>query len=231
MKGIYETTLKSFQKDYLIRDNQFHFPLKNKDNNVIGYEIYDRDSMSFNLPDDFSKDSKHGIWHTHFHPDRAKTQKVFIFNRVIDALSYYQIYRPKIDFSESAFVSLGRVATETLSILQTLYPLSIEVKYYSAFTNDFNGLLYNLALEESINSKFDFQLTRVGVQFECIVNERFYQLDWADLSFETLFVKVKVKPRLSFLQAKKGASFHEMLLNLQANNKSNGRMISERLKI
>jgi hypothetical protein len=96
MKGIYETSLKSFQKDYLIRDNQFHFPLKNKDNSVVGSEIYERDSMTFNLQDYFSKDVKHGIWHTHFHPDIAKTQKVFIFNRGIDALSYYQIYRPKI---------------------------------------------------------------------------------------------------------------------------------------
>jgi hypothetical protein len=232
MKGIYETTLKSFQKDYLIREDKFHFPLKNKDNTLIGYEIYDRDSMNFKLPDDFSKESKHGIWHTHFHPDRAKTQKVFIFNRVIDALSYYQIYRPKIDFSQSTFISVGgKIGKDTLSILQTLYSLSIEAKYYSAFTNDFNGLLYNLALEKSINSKFNFQLGRVGSHFECVVNGRFHQLDLTGLSFETPFVKLNFKPRLSFLQAKRGANFHETLLNLQANNKSNGRMISERLKM
>jgi hypothetical protein len=232
MKGIYETTLKSFQKDYLIREGKFHFPLKNKENNTTGYEIYEHNSLNFNLPEDVSKEPKYGIWHTHFHPDRAKTQKVFIFNRVIDALSYYQIYRPKVDFSQSTFISVGgKIGKDTLSILQTLYPLSIEAKYYCTFINNFNGLLYNFALEKSINPKFNFQLGRVGAHFECVVNGRFHQLDWTDLSFETLFIKLNVKPRLSFLQAKRGANFHEMLLNLQANNKSNGRMSSERQKM
>jgi hypothetical protein len=157
MKGIYETTLKSFQKDYLIREGKFHFPLKNKDNNTTGYELYEHNSLNFNLPEDVSKESKHGIWHAHFHPDRNKTQKVFIFNRVIDALSYYQIYRPKIDFSTAPFVSLGNgVGNGVLEILQALYPQSLKVKYYSAFGDDFNGLLYNLALEKCINPKFDF---------------------------------------------------------------------------
>ena len=157
MKGIYETSLKSFQKDYLIRDNQFHFPLKNKDNNTTGYEIYEHNSLNFNHPEDVLKESKHSIWHAHFHPDRNKTQKVFIFNRVIDALSYYQIYRPKIDFSTAAFVSLGnRVGKETLELLEILYLLSNKAKYYSAFPNDFNGLIYNLALEKYINPSLIF---------------------------------------------------------------------------
>jgi hypothetical protein len=229
MKGIYETSLKSFQKDYLIRDNQFHFPLKNKDNSVVGYEIYERDSMTFNLQDYFSKDSKQGIWHTHFHPDRAKTQKVFIFNWVIDALSYYQIYRPKIDFSESAFISLGsRVGKETLEILRALFP---NTRYYSAFSNDFNGLLYNLALEQHINPKFDFQLTRVEEHFECVINGRFYQLDWTDLSFEMLFSTLNIKPKLCLLHPKTGHNFHEMLLSLQANSKGSGRLSSDRTRV
>ena len=178
MKGIYETILKAFQKDYQIREDKFHFPLKNKDNTLIGYEIYDQDTMSFNLPEDFSKESKHGIWHTHFHPDRAKTQKVFIFNRVIDALSHYQIYKPKIDFSESAFVGFGNgVGKESFETLKTLYPLGLKAKYYSAFPSDFNGLLYNLVLEKCINPRFDFQLGRVGEFFECVINGRFYRLE------------------------------------------------------
>jgi hypothetical protein len=129
-------------------------------------------------------------------------------------------------------VSLGNgVGKETFELLEILYPLSNKAKYYSAFPNDFNGLIYNLALEKRINPKFDFQLGRVGVQFECVINGHFHQLDWTDLSSETLFVRLNVKPKLGFLWAKMGGNFHEMLLNLQANNKSNGRMISERLKM
>ena len=226
MKGIYETTLKSFQKDYLFRDDKFHFLLKNKDNISLNYEIYEQNSVTFNLQEDFSKAPKQGIWHIHFHPDRAKTQKVFIFNRVIDAISYYQIYRPKIDFSESAFVSLGsRVGKETLETLQTLYP---KAKYYSAFFNDFNGLLYNLALEQHINPKFDFQLTRVGECFECVINGRFHRLEWAGLNFETSFF---IKPHLRLLHPKMGHNFHQMLLSLQANSKGSGRLVSERAKL
>jgi hypothetical protein len=232
MKGIYETTLKSFQKDYLIRDNQFYFPLKNKDNSVVGYEIYEHNSLNFNLPEDVSKDVKQGIWHTHFHPDRAKTQKVFIFNRAIDALSYYQIYRPKIDFSTSAFVSLGNgVGKETLETLQALYPQSLSVKYYSAFGDDFNGLIYNLALEKRINPKFDFQLGRVGECFECVINGKAHSLDWAGLNFETLFSELSIKPQLRLLHPKTGHNFHQMLLQLQANSKGCGRLVSVRAKL
>jgi hypothetical protein len=232
MKGIYETTLKSFQKDYQIREGKFHFPLKNKDNNTTGYELYEHNSLNFNLPEDVSKESKHGIWHTHFHPDRAKTQKVFIFNRVIDALRYYQIYRPKIDFSDSAFVSLGNgVGKETFDTLQTLYPLGLKMKYYSAFGDDFNGLIYSLALEKRINPKFDFQMGSIEVQFECVINGTFHQIDWTYLSFEMLYSTLDIKPQLALLQPKTGSRFHEMLLNLQANSKGSGRLISERTKI
>jgi hypothetical protein len=229
MKGIYEATLKLFQKDYLIREGKFHFPLKNKENNTTGYEIYEHNSLNFNHPEDVSKESKHGIWHAHFHPDRNKIQKVFIFNRVIDALSYFQIYRPKIDFSESTFVSLGsRVRKETLEILKVLYP---KAKYYSAFSSDFNGLLYNLALEQRINPKFDFQLTRVGAHFECVVNGKPHQLDWTDLSFEMLFSTLKIKSKLCLVQSKTGCNFHEMLLYLQDNSKGSGRLVSKRGKV
>jgi hypothetical protein len=228
MKGIYETSLKSFQKDYLIRDNQFHFPLKNKDNSVVGYEIYERDSMTFNLQEDFSQ-LPQGIWHTPFHPDRAKTQKVFIFNRVIDALSYYQIYRPKIDFSESAFISLGsRVGKERLEILQSLYP---KARYYSAFSNDFNGLLYNLALEQRINPKFDFQLGRVGECFEYVINGTPHQLDGMALNFEILFSDIRLKPQLRLLQPKTGHNFHQMLVFLQENSKNSEHLVSNRKRV
>jgi hypothetical protein len=232
MKGIYETTFKSFQKDYLIREGKFHFPLKNKDNNTIGYEIYEHNSLNFNLPEDVSKESKHGIWHTHFHPDRAKTQKVFIFNRVIDALSYYQIYRPKIDFSTAAFVSLGNgVGKDAFGTLQALYPLSLKAKYYSAFQNDFNGLLYNLALEKCINPKFDFQLGQVGECFECVINEKSHSLDWVGLSFKTLSSMINYKSKLCPLHPKMGSIFHQMLLSLQSDSKSNGRMNYTRTKM
>jgi hypothetical protein len=232
MKGIYETTLKPFQKDYLIREGKFHFPLKNKDNNTIGYEIYEHNSLNFNLPEDVSKESKHGIWHTHFHPDKAKTQKVYIFNRVIDVLSYYQIYRPKIDFSTSALVSLGNgVGSGVLETLQALYPLGLKVKYYSAFGDDFNGLIYNLALEKCINPKFDFQLGRVGECFECVINGKAHSLDWTELNFETLLSAFSIKPYLRSLHPKTGHNFHQMLLFLQLNNKSHGRMSYERTKM
>ena len=185
--------------------------------------------MTFNTPDDFSKEAKYGIWHAHFHPDINKTQKVFIFNRVIDALSYFQIYRPKIDFSEAAFVSLGsRVGKETLGILETLYP---KARYYSAFSNDFNGLLYSLALEQRINPKFDFQLTRVEERFECVINGTPHGLDWTGFSFENLFSMLNIKPTLCLLQPKTGRNFHEMLLSLQTKCKVRGRLVSDRTRV
>jgi hypothetical protein len=232
MKGIYDTTLKVFQKDYLTRGNQFHFSIKNKDNCIIGYEIYDRDSMSFHLHEDYFKVPKHGIWHAPFHPDRNKTQKVFIFNRVIDALSYYQIYRPKIDFSTSAFVSLGNgVGRRSFETLQELYPGGVKVKYYCAFGDGFNGLIYNLALEKCINPKFNFQLGRVGECFECVINGESHELNWIGLNFESLFSVLALKPQLRLLLPKIGLTFYEMLLALQTNCNVGGRLMSDRTKV
>jgi hypothetical protein len=232
MKGIYATSLKAFEKDYLIRDNKFYFPLKNAQNETIDYEIYEQESADLIAEHVFDTPKKQGIWHSYFHPDRTKTQKVFIFNRVIDAISYYQIYRPKIDFSTSAFVSLGSgVGKESYNVLKALYPLPIKPKYHSAFTNDFSGLIYGLALEQRINTKFDFQLGSVEAHFECTINGTDYKFDWTDLDFKKLFSEIQLKPKLHSLYPKLGDDFHEMLLFLQNNSKGSGKLISERTKI
>lgn len=126
-------------------------------------------------------------------------------------------------------MSVGsRVGKETLEILQALYP---KTRYYSTFPNNFNGLFCNLALEKRINPKFDFQLGRLGVQFECVINGTPFCLDWTNLSFETLISKIYLKPKLNLVRPKLSLTFHDMLLSLQANSKGNGRLISERTKI
>jgi hypothetical protein len=122
-------------------------------------------------------------------------------------------------------VSLGnRVGKETLGILQALYP---KARYYSGFSNNFNGLLFNLALEQLLN----FKLSRVEECFECVINGTFYQIDWTDLTFEILFPTLKIKPKLCIVQSIIGRNFHEMLLHLQDNSKVSGNLVSDRLKV
>lgn len=93
-------------------------------------------------------DKSNSLWLADFSPDKNLANNIYFFESAIDAMSFYQLNKSKIDFDKSVFGSVGGYISEN-QIRNALkaYP---NAKVNTGFDNDLNGNLYDIKVHNII---------------------------------------------------------------------------------
>jgi Protein of unknown function (DUF3991)/Toprim-like len=211
-RGINDTTLKAFQKHItLVKDNQGNtptnigFPYKNDRGEVTGFELRNHDFKGHAR----GTDKESSVWAANFAMRKEMTRSVFLFESVIDAMSFHQIYNKQYDFRHSAFISFGgSVAPKQIDTVTKSY---LNARFFSGFDNDFNGNMYDIMFEKRLNPKFDMEFKREENQILGISNGTEYRFEKDSLSLKAISEAINLKSLLYVTKPNEGKDYNEML--------------------
>lgn len=94
-------------------------------------------------------DRKNGMWIADFVGTPSRTKNVIFGESPIDLMSFYQLHKHKLDLDNAAFVSFGGGISK--SQLQGAINYWTDTKKHTAFDNDYQGKLYDIALAVQVN--------------------------------------------------------------------------------
>ena len=214
-RGLTAQTLEKFKSHISIvkqNEQQFYnigFPYKNDSNETVGFELRNQNFKGHAL----NSDKEAGVWIANFAPVAGLTRQVFLFESALDALSFYQIYNNKYDFSTAAFVSFGGgVAPKQIDTVLNTFP---QAKYFSGFDNDVNGHVYDYVIEKRLNPKLDLEVKRVGEELVVKSKNTELKLPLADFSLKKIAELTGKKLHLYITKPKHGKDYNEMLVALK----------------
>jgi hypothetical protein len=96
-------------------------------------------------------DRQNGMWIADFVGRPERTRNVIFGENPIDLMSFYQLYKHKLDLDNAAFVSFGGGIAK--GQLQGAVRYWAEVKKHTAFDNDYQGKMYDIALAIHVTGK------------------------------------------------------------------------------
>lgn len=96
-------------------------------------------------------DRQNGMWIADFVGSPARTRNVIFGETPIDLMSFYQLNKNKLDLDNAAFVSFGGGIAK--SQMQTALSYWSDAKKHTAFDNDYQGKMYDIALAVHVSKK------------------------------------------------------------------------------
>ena len=215
-RGLTAQTLEKFKSHIaIVKDNaqEFYnigFPYKNDKNDTVGFELRNLNFKGHAR----NSDKEHGVWIANFAPVAGLTRQVFLFESALDALSFYQIYNNKYDFSTAAFISFGGgIANKQIDTVLNTFP---QAKYFSGFDNDVNGHVYDYVIEKRLNPKMDLEVKRVGEELVVKSKTAEFKMPLVDFSLKKVAELMSKKLQLYITKSKNGKDYNEMLVALKA---------------
>ena len=96
-------------------------------------------------------DRQNGMWIADFAGKPERTLNVFFGENPIDLMSFYQLYKNKLDVDNAAFISFGGgIAKNQMKAALNYWP---EAKKHTVFDNDYQGKMYDIAMAVHISNK------------------------------------------------------------------------------
>lgn len=214
-RGLTTQTIEKFKSHItIVKDNeqQFYnigFPYRNDKNETVGLELRNQNFKGHAR----NSDKETGVWIVNFAPVSGLTRQVFLFESAVDAMSFYQIYNNKYDFSTAAFISFGGgIAPKQIDNVLIAFP---QAKYFSGFDNDINGHVYDYVIEKRLNPKLDLEVKRVGEEFVIRNKNIELKVPLADFSLKKVAESISLKLQLYIAKPKNGKDYNEMLVALK----------------
>ncbi len=132
----------------LIQDSQSKYNFKNigfpyhnptdKKPKVTNYEMRNYNFKGMAVGGDRSN----SMWLANFSGDKQLVKSIFIAESAIDAMSFYQLYKSRINLSESCFCSVGgHITNNQIKNIVNSFP---NAKKHTCFDNDIAGNLYDI---------------------------------------------------------------------------------------
>jgi hypothetical protein len=216
-RDINQNTLLVFANHiHLVKDNaakngysNIGFAYKNKHDETVGFEVRNHNFKAHARGSD--KDT--GVWKAPMRPFAEQIKDVFLFESAIDALSFYQIYQPKFNFKDAAFISFGGAVTPNQmdNVIQTYQ----NARFYSGFDNDVNGHIYDYAFEKRLNPKLVTEVKRVGEEFVIKHHNKEFKLPYEGFSMKKVAELTGEKLKLYITKPTMGKDYNEMLHGLK----------------
>ena len=124
------------------------FPLTRPGNNeVVGWDLRNYGFKGV-AP---GSDRRNGMWIADFVGTPVRTRNVFFGENPIDLMSFYQLNKHRLDVDNAAFVSFGGGIAK--SQLQGALQHWAGVKIHTAFDNDYQGKMYDIAMAVQASGK------------------------------------------------------------------------------
>ncbi len=96
-------------------------------------------------------DRQNGMWIADFAGKPERTLNVFFGENPIDLMSFYQLYKNKLDVDSAAFISFGGgIAKNQMKAALTYWS---EAKKHTVFDNDYQGKMYDIAMAVHVSNK------------------------------------------------------------------------------
>jgi len=215
-RGLTAQTLEKFKSHIaIVKDNaqEFYnigFPYKNDKNDTVGFELRNLNFKGHAR----NSDKEAGVWIANFAAVAGLTRQVFLFESALDAMSFYQIYNNKYDFSTAAFISFGGgVGPKQIDTVLNIFP---QAKFFSGFDNDVNGHIYDYVIEKRLNPKLDLEVKRVGEELVVKNKNTEVRMPLEDFSLKKVAELTAQKLQLYITKPKNGKDYNEMLVALKA---------------
>ena len=150
-RGLDIDTIKRFSPFiYLVTDTQkttgrpfenIGFPLtKPGDEKIVGWDLRNYGFKGVAA----GSDRQNAVWIADFVGKPERTRNVFFGENPIDLMSFYQLNKHRLDVENAAFVSFGGGIAK--SQMQGALNYWAESKKHTAFDNDYQGKMYDIAL-------------------------------------------------------------------------------------
>jgi hypothetical protein len=150
-RGLDMDTVKRFSPFiYLVKDTQattgkpyenIGFPLtKPGESEIAGWDLRNYGFKGVAA----GSDRQNGLWIADFVGRPERTRNVFFGENPIDLMSFYQLHKHRLDVDNAAFVSFGGGIAKSQMIGALNY--WSDSKKHTAFDNDYQGKMYDIAL-------------------------------------------------------------------------------------
>jgi hypothetical protein len=159
---------------------------------------------------------REAVWFARLATSPQLVQHLYFSESAIDAISFYQLYKDKYNFTQSAFISTGgNVLKNQVRNVLSAYP---QAKVHTLFDNDFSGKMYDIYLAViKANKEVSIRKNKDTVQFE--MKKGTFEIPMEQLSlarFERLTgIRSGVRPNKA-----RGKDFNEMLQSRQEAQRS-----------
>ncbi len=209
-------TIKAFLSNIQISENgkfkNIAFPFHNSKNEITNLELVNFKFKGFSTGGDKSD----AAWISNRNTSLVKD--VFIFESTIDAMSYYQLNKAKINLNTSSFVAVGGYfAKGQLNSIINRFP---NAKFHTGFDNDINGQIYTAIVEAKLNGKEMAILKnkeKGTIDFE--LNQKAFSIPENEFTLGKFREKTRFKEKVSqHLPGKQFNDFNDVVKGL-----SNGR--------
>lgn len=150
-RGLDIDTVKRFSPFiHLVKDTQkttgrpyenIGFPLtKPGEDKIVGWDLRNYGFKGVAA----GSDRQNGMWIADFVGSPGRTKNVIFGENPVDLMSFYQIHKHKLDVDNAAFVSFGGGIAK--SQMQGALKYWAESTKHTAFDNDYQGKMYDIAL-------------------------------------------------------------------------------------
>ncbi|MDR1592764.1 MAG: DUF3991 and toprim domain-containing protein [Prevotellaceae bacterium] len=186
----------------------FPFTIPDRDNIVRGYEL--RNSGGFKS---FTAggDKVNAAWIADFSVNKADVDKVYFFESAIDAMSFYELHKGKLDVQNSVFVSAGGYpcAEQFLHVFKA-YPYN--VKIFGCHDNDMSGHIFDITLA-CVKAGQSCQKNKREDAVEFVTNGKKFTLPSEKISLKNFLKNAQFQNQVNVLKPKNGKDWNEVLKN------------------
>lgn len=130
-------------------------------------------------------------WIATFAQKAWQVEIVLLFESAIDALSYYELYRPQLEhrLDTLAFISVGgRVTKQQIQALKAYFRMA---RFVCCFDNDYAGVCYDIATSMALtDTPYSLKEEGDAVTFTC--KEHTFTVPKADLNYKLFTTKAGV---------------------------------------
>ena len=146
--------VQTVNNQYNYRNTGFAFKVPGEEE-VRGFELVNYNFKGF-TPGEY-KGGVGAVWFASLAPEGLKLAHIVVSESAIDAMSFYQLYKHRLDRESTAFVSVGGAMSNQQA--QSIIKQNPDAKLHTAFDNDISGKLYAIRLA-AIKSQTPLMITK-----------------------------------------------------------------------
>lgn len=157
-------------------------------------------------------DKSNSIWAADFSANKALVKNVYLFESAIDAMSFFQLFKDKIDLKSSVFASIGGYVSDN-QIKNTIqaYP---NATINTGFDKDLNGHIYDIKVHSLLaNSPLKIEVQKDGL-IGISTDKYQFHLHKDQLSLQSFREKSHSYVPMKAYKPTTGKDFNEVLLSL-----------------
>jgi hypothetical protein len=156
-------------------------------------------------------DKSNSVWIATSAPNPAQVKNIYFFESAIDAMSFHELNRGKVNLSDSALISVGGYISKN-QIINTLNHFP-QAKINTGYDNDINGKLYDI-ITYGIAINKDIKVSKDGDNYLFKWNGKELKMNKEDVSLTNFRQKSGLKNKFGEVHKPNGGKdFNEVLKN------------------